>query len=331
MSERPENANQPPRAPDPLIKQFILYKTTERYVSQRTTINYEHELNRLDAWAARRGKKLVALERSDISDWIQYLAKIECLKPTTISIALSAARGFYRFLALDGHITKIPTDQIKTPQGEYKLPTHLNETEVERLLSMPDTSHLDGIRDRAVLELLYAAGIRVNELVKLTIGSTNLDAAHLTVHGKGSRQRIVPIGKHAVHWVNAYLQQSKRLLQPKTAPLFKKKNGKPITTAWVRTLVKRYSQAAGVAKATPHTIRHTFATHLLDHGADTRSIQKLLGHADLSTTQIYTHVSSTRLQQSYDQHHPRARATQKSPQPSATPKEDELPYNSQQD
>lgn len=312
MPDSPQEPQQPARTADPLIKRFLLHKTTERGISPRTFTNYQHELTRLDAWAWRRGKKLLDLERSDLSEWIQHLSKNESLKTATINIALAAARGFYRFLALDGHLTQMPTDQLQSPQAEQKLPRHLSEPEVNDLLSRPDTTGLDGIRHRAVLELLYATGIRVDELTKLTIGSTNLDAGHINVHGKGSKERIVPVGKDAISWLLKYLEKSKRLHQHKTAPLITKKNGSPITTAWVRALVKRYSAAAGISQVSPHTMRHSFATHLLDHGADTRSIQSLLGHTDLSTTQIYTHVSGNRLRDSYDNHHPRSGTKPKS-------------------
>lgn len=291
---------------DDLVRRFLSYHTTERRSSLGTKVNYERELNRLNIWAHGRNKTLTTLDDKDLSAWQQHLSKDVRLQPSSIKVSLAAVRGFYKFLLLDGIIRKDPTRNLRSPIAEQRLPRHLQKDELEDLLTAADPSESGGLLARAIVSLLYASGLRVSELTKLRLCDLNPDAAHVIVQGKGSKQRKVPVGKDALHWLEKYLRVDRRSGHPKRTPLFTKPNGKPLTTAWVRTLFKNLRQKAGLDEVTPHTMRHTFATHMLEGGADARSIQELLGHSDLTTTQVYTHVTNNRLRESYDRCHPRA-------------------------
>jgi integrase/recombinase XerD len=228
-----------------------------------------------------------------------------------VSRALSAARGFYRFLLLDGHVKADPTAEICAPQGGQKLPRFLTQEEVERLLAAPDTSTPEGVRDRALVELLYATGLRVSELAALTVASVDMDGGVLFCTGKGSKQRRVPVGRSAVDWLQRYRAARRVLLAGRESQrLFVGYLGAPVTRQGVWAMLKRHAAKAQIRGVTPHVLRHSFATHLLEHGADTRSVQAMLGHSDLATTQIYTHVTGERLRTVYERHHPRAKGRQ---------------------
>lgn len=316
--QRPPAAAQDAATQDPTVRDFLVFITAEHGSSQRTKANYERELNYLSQRARAAGKTLVELDHTDLSDWQRDLTKARRLSSSSIRIALAAVHGLYRFLLIDGVITADPTRNLTAPPKAQKLPRHLDPEQIDSLLAAPDTSTQEGLLARAVLSLLYATGLRVAELVSLKHGDLNIDTGLAKVIGKGSKQRSVPVGRDALGWVVKYLGGARRAGAQKNAPLFVKMNGRPLTTAWVRSLVKRYSAQAGIPCVTPHVFRHTFATHLLDGGADTRSIQAMLGHSDLSTTQIYTHVAVDRLRASYDRHHPRSRKTGGSQTPNPT-------------
>jgi integrase/recombinase XerD len=223
---------------------------------------------------------------------------------------VAAVRGYYRFLVVDRRIQASPADDLRAPRAWPALPTYLSVEQVDRLLESPDTTTARGLRDRALVEVLYATGLRVSELVGLRSADLNLDAGYLTCVGKGSKERIVPMGESAVAWVRRYLRDGRpAILGRRTSPwLFVGgPRGTPLTRVGFWKLLKRYGAAIGVARElTPHVVRHSFATHLLERGADLRAIQMMLGHADLSTTQIYTHVLEARLRAVYDRFHPRA-------------------------
>ncbi len=292
-----------------LIREYLAHLEVERGLSANSRESYRRDLTRLDALAGKRGKSIETLERPDISAWLADLSR-EGLAPSSIARMLSAASGFYRHLQRDGHLKTNPTENVTSPRGEQKLPRHLTEEEVERFLGIPNTMIAEGVRDRAVLELLYATGLRVSELANLLVSDIDLDQGLLRCRGKGSKERLLPVGKSALRWLEMYLhgkQRAEASLKGKKQLLFLVNRGEPMTRQWVWTLVSECAKRAGLADVSPHTFRHTFATHLLEHGADTRSVQMLLGHADLATTQIYTHVSNNRLRQSYNKYHPRAR------------------------
>ena len=287
-----------------LVHEFLSYIQVEKGLSTNTLQSYARDLARLQAWAGK--KPLEKIERTDLREWIASMSR-EGQAPASVARAVSAARGFFRFLMLDGHIKIHPAEDIHTPQNNSRLPQFLTEEEMDRLMSAPDVKTDTGLRDRAMLEVLYAAGLRVSEMCTLKTSDVEIDTALVTCHGKGSKQRRVPIGKSAVHWLQRYLGIRRRLGNEAMSELFLHR-GRQMTrqTAWA--IVKTYAAVAGVPDISPHTLRHSFGTHLMQHGADSRSVQALLGHADISTTEIYTHITNLHMRKAYDRFHPRARA-----------------------
>jgi integrase/recombinase XerD len=289
-----------------LVREFLSYMQVEKGLARNSLESYGRDLARLKEWAEAQGKDIGDLERADLRRWIADLSR-EGLSPASVSRAVSAARGLFRFLMLDGHIQKHPAEDLNTPQGGTHLPRFLTEQEMERLLSAPDISTDDGLRDRAMLELMYAAGLRVSELVGLKRADLNLDAGLVVCHGKGSKERRVPIGKSATHWLQQWAAARSRSGHSNKPQLFLSGLGAPLTRQFAWKMLKRYTEALGLKHVSPHTLRHSFATHLLQRGADSRSVQALLGHSDISTTQIYTHITDRHMRATYDRHHPRAR------------------------
>jgi integrase/recombinase XerD len=289
-----------------LVREFLSYMQVEKGLARNSLESYGRDLARLEAWAKGRGKDVGQLERTDLRSWIAALSR-EGLSPASVSRAVSAARGLFRFLMLDGHIQKHPAEDLNTPQGGAHLPRFLTEEEMNRLLSAPDVSTSDGLRDRAMLELMYAAGLRVSELVGLRRSDLQLDAGLVVCHGKGSKERRVPIGKSATYWLQQYAAARSRAGHANRPQLFLSGLGVPLTRQFAWAMLKRYAEPLGLKHVSPHTLRHSFATHLLQRGADSRSVQALLGHSDISTTQIYTHITDRHMRSTYDRHHPRAR------------------------
>jgi integrase/recombinase XerD len=230
------------------------------------------------------------------------------LSMRSIARNLSAVKMFYRFLVSDGKIQGNPARLLSAPKLPRRLPDVLSSEEVERLLAQPDAPTGRGKRDRAMLELLYATGLRVSELVNLKMANINLEAGYVRTVGKGSKERMVPVGTKALEALKEYLTQGRASFMKKrtSSYLFLNPRGKPLTRQGFWKIIKRYGLAAGIRKKiTPHSLRHSFASHLLEHGADLRSVQIMLGHSDISTTQIYTHVTRERLKQIHEKHHPR--------------------------
>lgn len=290
-----------------LVREYVLYLQVEKGLAANSVESYRRDLARMKAWAESRGREPQSLDKSDVSEFVMALSR-EGLSARSVARTLSAARGFFRYLLLDGHIKVDPTAEVSSPQGEQKLPRFLTQQEVEQLLGAPDTSTPEGVRDKTMIEVLYATGLRVSELVGLTKSSVDVDAGVLFCTGKGSKQRRIPIGRSAVAWLQRYEAARRALLSGRESQkLFVGYLGRPVTRQdFYKTLVAHASKA-GLDGVTPHVLRHSFATHLLEHGADTRSVQAMLGHADLATTQIYTHVTGERLRTVYERHHPRAR------------------------
>ena len=291
-----------------LLREYLAYIQVERGLSQNSLESYRRDLLRLTDWANRQGKPVEELTRLDLRAWIAQLSR-EGLSPSTVSRAVSAARGLFRFMMLDGHIKRHPAEDLQTPQGSAKLPRFLTEDEMERLLSAPNIETAEGLRDRAMLELMYATGMRVSEAVSLKLSDLDLDGGIIVCHGKGSKERRVPIGKSATAWLNRYIAARSRSGRAGNPRLFLSSAGAALTRQFAWSTVKRYALSAGLANISPHTLRHSFATHLLQRGADSRSVQALLGHSDISTTQIYTHITDRHMREAYDRFHPRARAT----------------------
>lgn len=301
-----------PRHPQrDLVRDFLQYSQVEKGLSLRTLEIYTHNLQSLESWSAHCRKPITKLAREDLRKWIASLSR-EGLAPSTISLMVSTARGFFRFLAMDGLIKTQPAEDLDTPQRTAYLPRFLTEHEMELLLGEPDTSTPVGVRDRAMMELLYAAGLRVSELVKLKPRDVELQSGLLLCHGKGSKERRVPIGRSAIYWLRQH-SSSKASDGTTTSLALFLNRGRPLTCHLVWEVIKRYAAAAGLQNVSPHTLRHSFATHLVQHGADSRSVQALLGHSDISTTQIYTHITSRDLRNAYDRHHPRARIKRNTP------------------
>lgn len=287
------------------VKEFLAYLQVEKGLARNSLASYGHDLARLKAWAGDSGKHIEDLTRQDMRGWIAQLSR-EGLAPSSVSRAVSAARGFFRFLMLDGHNKSEPTADLVTPQAGMHLPRFLTEEEMEKLLAAPDTSTFEGIRDRAILELMYATGLRVSEMTALKLADIDIDTGLLVCHGKGSKQRRIPIGRSATQWLQQYRGARARSGCATATHLFVNSLGKPLTRGHAATMIKRHAARAGLRNVSPHTLRHSFATHLMQHGADSRSVQMLLGHSDISTTQIYTHITDRHLRASYDRHHPRA-------------------------
>lgn len=287
------------------IKEFLTYIQVEKGLSRNTLESYARDLTRLEQWANKSSKAVQELTRQDLRKWIAHLSR-EGLAPSSIARAVSAVRGFFSFLMLDGHIKRHPTGDLDTPQRFGYLPKFLGEDEINQLFAMPDISTEQGIRDRALLELMYAAGLRVSELISVKEADVDLQAGLIICHGKGSKERRVPVGKSAIHWLQQY-GRVKAGYGKTSSPYLFLNRGKPLTRQFVWTMIKSYAAKAKIKDISPHTLRHSFATHLLQRGADSRSVQALLGHSDISTTQIYTHITDRYLRSAYDKHHPRAR------------------------
>lgn len=291
----------------PLIERFIEALWLEKGLSAHTQAAYRSDLALLNGWLQARGVELQSVGREVLLDHLAWRMN-EGYKARSTARLISGMRGFYRFLLREGIIDADPTLQVDMPQLGRPLPKSLSEADVEALLAAPDLDDPIGLRDRAMLEVLYACGLRVSELVGLTLEQVNLRQGVLRVFGKGSKERLVPMGEEAIGWVERYCREARpALLAGRPADvLFPSLRGEQMTrqTFWHR--IKHHAQVAGIAKSlSPHTLRHAFATHLLNHGADLRVVQMLLGHSDLSTTQIYTHIARARLQALHVQHHPR--------------------------
>ncbi|MBD9399358.1 site-specific tyrosine recombinase XerD [Pseudomonas sp. PDM11] len=291
----------------PLIERFIEALWLEKGLSAHTQAAYRSDLALLNGWLQARGVELQSVGREVLLDHLAWRMN-EGYKARSTARLISGMRGFYRFLLREGVIDIDPTLQVDMPQLGRPLPKSLSEADVEALLAAPDLDDPIGLRDRAMLEVLYACGLRVSELVGLTLEQVNLRQGVLRVFGKGSKERLVPMGEEAIGWVERYCREARpALLAGRPADvLFPSLRGEQMTrqTFWHR--IKHHAQVAGIAKSlSPHTLRHAFATHLLNHGADLRVVQMLLGHSDLSTTQIYTHIARARLQALHAQHHPR--------------------------
>ncbi|MDE2354342.1 MAG: site-specific tyrosine recombinase XerD [Betaproteobacteria bacterium] len=279
-------------------------------LSRNTLESYRRDLMQFAGWleTLHPGIGLYQAQSSHLQEWLADLYGVRHVKSRTAGRALSALRRFYRMALRDGRMAADPTLHIASPRLPRALPKSISEAEVECLLAAPDTEMELGLRDRAMLEVLYASGLRVSELVSLPLAAISLDSGVVRVTGKGGRERLVPLGEHALDWVRRYMTVARPALLSSlpNESLFVTQRRQPMTRQGFWQLVKRYALQAGIGTTlSPHTLRHAFATHLVNHGADLRVVQLLLGHADISTTQIYTHVARERLRQLHEKHHPR--------------------------
>jgi integrase/recombinase XerD len=291
-----------------VLDRYLESLAVERGLSRNTVDGYRNDLSRLgEALARKGGRDLLAALPADLSAHMRDLQR-QGLSPRSSARALSAIRGFYEHLVTAGERKDNPAVNLLPPKLWKPLPKVLSEGEVEALLAAPDVGAPLGLRDRAMLELLYATGLRVSELVGLTLPQLRLDAGFLIAFGKGSKERVVPVGEQAEMWVQRYLRDVRPgLARGRHQAVFANKDGDPMSRVGFWMLIKKHGLKAGIRTAiSPHVLRHSFATHLLEHGADLRAVQTMLGHSDISTTQIYTHIHQQRLKSLYDRFHPRS-------------------------
>jgi integrase/recombinase XerD len=294
---------------DKLIERFIHYLAVERGLALNTLESYQRDLIGYTNFLQKSG--ISDLNQTRRANIIAFLADLQRKgrATSTISRNLASIRAFYGFMLRDGLIDSDPTANLESPKIEKRLPKVLTVSEVESLLNGPDLGSITGIRDKAMLELLYATGIRVSELVSLNLSDVNLNMGFLKCYGKGSKERIIPLGSVALKAVSDYIMRSRVKLLRDSAEesLFLNHHGQRLSRQGFWKIIKKYANAVSIDKEiTPHTLRHSFATHLLENGADLRSVQEMLGHADISTTQIYTHLTKSRLKEVYSKAHPRA-------------------------
>lgn len=290
-----------------LLERFLDVLWMEQGLSDHTLAAYRADLKGVAVFLMKQAKTLVTAQRHDLLAYLTQRVKAGA-RPRTTARLLSSLRRFYQYLVREGRLQVDPSAQIDAPKLGRPLPKALTEAEVESLLQAPDVTQLLGLRDRAMLELLYASGLRVSELVNLQVSQVNQRQGVLRVVGKGNKERLVPLGEEAAEWLERYLEEARSsLLQGKlNDELFVTQRGAAMTRQAFWYLIKRYARKAGIAAGlSPHGLRHSFATHLLNHGADLRVLQMLLGHSNLSTTQIYTHVARERLKGVHAAHHPR--------------------------
>lgn len=294
-----------------IIDRFLDALWQERGLSDNTLSAYRADLQHCAGWLAGRGLQLEQADSEQIQRYLAHLSDQVLQQQGSVRTTarrLSSLRRFFGWQVREGYIKDDPTARIRAPQLGRSLPKSLTEAEVEALLAAPDTATDLGMRDRAMLEVLYATGLRVSELVALPVDRVNPRQGVLRVTGKGNKERLVPLGEEALEWLREYLQQARSSLLHgcQNDALFPTRRGAAMTRQSFWYLIRRYARQAGITKPlSPHVLRHAFATHLLNHGADLRVVQMLLGHSDISTTQIYTHIARERLKRLHGEHHPR--------------------------
>jgi integrase/recombinase XerD len=300
-----------------LVLDFVAYLEFERGLSRNTLEAYRSDLLQFGGWLERNGRDPLDLDHSALADFVSELAMGRegkaPAKPATLQRKVACLRSFHRHLRREGLIVADPTDHLKAPRQIRKLPQVLSRSEVARLLEQPRGAEPPALRDRALLELMYACGLRASEAIGLDVGDLDLESGVLRARGKGSKERMVPIGSTAARALGAYLSRGRpRLVGDRyELRLFVNHRGSGLTRQGLYKIVQRHARSAGLdSRMSPHTLRHTFATHLLAGGCDLRSLQEMLGHADVATTQLYTHLSAERLKDVYFDAHPRASANQ---------------------
>ena len=290
------------------LREFLAALQTERGASPHTLAAYRRDLNGFLAFLERRRRRVAGARLGDLSEYVADLRR-RGLGARSAARHLSAVRSFYRFLLASGEIQRDPTEHLESPRPPRRLPRTLSVEDAAALVESPDLSASEGLRDRAMLELLYASGLRASECLALKLEDLNIPAGYVTAMGKGSRQRLVPVGAQALKWVQRYAATSRPALVRRREPgtLFVNRYGRPMSRQALWVMIRRAGKRAGIRQTvSPHTLRHSFASHLLERGADLRSVQAMLGHADIATTQIYTHLPSSAVRAMYRKFHPRA-------------------------
>lgn len=296
------------RVEDARITEYLDHLRAERGLSSNTVSAYRSDLQKLEAWARSRAQKLEDIRPRDIASFLAHLRALG-LSARSAGRAVHGIRGFFRFLVREEKLAEDPMENVRSPKPFKPLPRFLNRAQVEALLDAPDGSTALGLRDKAILETMYASGLRASEVTRLKTENIDPDIGLLRIFGKGRKERLVPIGSSALSAILRYQREGRaRLLKKKRTPeLFLNHSGDALSRMGLWLVVRRHALTAGVASVlTPHVLRHSFATHLLENGADLRALQAMLGHADISTTEIYTHVTRERLRQVFDKFHPRA-------------------------
>lgn len=292
---------------DDHIQDYLAHLVVERNLSPRTLESYGRDLRQFSAFAANHKLEITSIERSHLRDYLGS-RRDAGLSPRSSARALSAIRGFFRFLVGTEALTTDPTANIRSPSLWKTVPHTLHSSDINALLAAPDTSTTLGLRNRAMFETLYATGLRVSELVGLTTDRVRLDPGYVRIVGKGRKERLVPLGLAAIDWIERYSDAGRALLDRNRRPeLFLNHRGGVMTRQGFWKILRQHAQQAGIKTTlSPHVIRHSFATHLVENGADLRAVQMMLGHSSLTTTEIYTHVARERLRRLYDEKHPRA-------------------------
>lgn len=289
------------------FREYLSYLRVEKGLASNSLVAYKTDLEKLKEWSEKNGLNPLTFTRQDLREWLIDLSGRR-LSENSKRRLLSSLRGFYKFLMFEGHIKENPAENLDSPQRSSYLPKFLNQAEVELLFSQPDVSTETGLRDRAILELMYSSGLRVSEAVNIQTRDIDLDGGVLTCTGKGSKTRKVPVGASAVEWVKSYLTLRRKKENIEVQNLFVTPAGRPLNRQMIHAFIKDYALICGLKDVSPHTLRHSFATHLIQNRADIRSVQQMLGHADISTTQIYTHITDAHLKKSYEKFHPRSKA-----------------------
>lgn len=291
----------------PLIEDFLHYLTVERGLARNSVLAYGLDLKKFGRFLNHKARSAKQIRQGEIDEFARRLSQ-DGLSARSIARALNAVRMFYRFLVAEKIVIDDPTAQVRSPRMLKSLPRYLTLEEVDRLLGAPDPGTPLGLRDAAMVELLYATGLRVSELMALRLRDINLEAGYLRCVGKGSKERLVPMGRQASQKLSTYLEGGRpRIVSGAHPALFLNSRGRGLSRQGFWKILKRYGRTVGLrGKLSPHVLRHSFATHLLERGADLRSVQMMLGHADISTTQIYTHINRERLRKIYRDFHPRA-------------------------
>jgi integrase/recombinase XerD len=296
------------RGRDQPLRAWLDHLRVERGLSPHTLVAYENDVRKLVAFAGARGADVLALRQGEIAEYVGWLRE-QGLSPRSQARHVHSARGFFRFAVREGLVERDPMENLRPPKAFRPLPRCLTAAQVEALLASPRTDGPVGLRDRAMLEVMYATGLRASEVTSLESANVDLELGLMRVFGKGRKERLVPFGHEAARWVRLYLAEARERLSRgrSSRVLFLSNRGGALSPTGLWGLVRRHAVAAGVASIlTPHVLRHSFATHLLENGADLRALQAMLGHSDISTTQIYTHVTRERLRQVYERYHPRA-------------------------
>jgi integrase/recombinase XerD len=309
-AKTPSRTEAPSASPSDVVTQFLEALQAEQGASRHTLAAYRRDLHEFLRFLATRRRPLARAGSEDVLAWMEQM-RSRGFKPTSVARRLSAVRGLARHLIRDGALRADPTATIERPRAPRSLPRTLSRSGATTLVESPDVSRASGLRDRALLEVLYATGMRASECLGLSLEDVNLTAGYVVCTGKGRKQRLVPLGAEAAHWLARYLKEARPLATRRrdAGRLFVNPRGGPLSRQSLWAIVRRAAALAGLPRrVSPHVLRHSFASHLLENGADLRSVQAMLGHADISTTQIYTHLPSPTLRRMYEAFHPRARA-----------------------